>query len=380
MSCASLQSSRTLETVTLFLCGDVMTGRGVDQVLPAAGDPRIFEPVMESARGYVELAERVHGPVPAPVDPAYPWGKALEELERVAPDVRIVNLETAVTTSDARWRGKRIHYRMHPDNVTCLSRAGIDCCVLANNHVLDWGVAGLRETLRTLEGAGIATVGAGDTADEADAPAVLDAPGEGRVLVFGLGAASSGIPREWRARSDRPGVHLLDDLSGATVRKVGRAVTDVREPDDVVVASIHWGANWGYEVPEEQRAFARGLIDEAGVDVVHGHSSHHAKGIEIHANRPILYGCGDFLNDYEGISGHERFRGDLAVMYFLTLDGSGGGLVDFTMVPLRLRRFRLERAPEVDVEWLRGILDREGERLGTRVAGEGEDRLNVRPR
>jgi poly-gamma-glutamate synthesis protein (capsule biosynthesis protein) len=73
---------------------------------------------------------------------------------------------------------------MHPRNIDCITGARIDCCCLANNHVLDWGYDGLAETLRTLDAAGIAHTGAGRDAAEAAAPAVLDVPGKGRVLVF----------------------------------------------------------------------------------------------------------------------------------------------------------------------------------------------------
>jgi Putative enzyme of poly-gamma-glutamate biosynthesis (capsule formation) len=77
----------------------------------------------------------------------------------------------------------------------------------------------------------------------------------------------------------------------------------VKQQGDIVVASIHWGGNWDYKVPREQREFAHKLIDEAGVDVIHGHSSHHIKGIEVYRGKLIMYGCSDLLNDYEGISG-----------------------------------------------------------------------------
>ena len=143
--------------ITLFLCGDVMTGRGIDQVLPYPNAPRLFEPYVKSALDYVVLAEQAHGRFPKPVEFAYIWGDVLSEFERVAPDVRVINLETAVTRSSDHWRGKDIHYRMHPDNLPCLTAAGIDCCVLANNHVLDWGYAGLDETLATLKRVNIKT-------------------------------------------------------------------------------------------------------------------------------------------------------------------------------------------------------------------------------
>lgn len=121
-----------------------------------------------------------------------------------------MNLETAVTTSDDACPGKGIHYRMHPGNVDCLTAARIDCCLLANNHVLDWGRSGLTETLQTLHNAGLHTAGAGADGDAAWAPAVLPRGASGQVLVFGLAAESSGVPRGWGAGPQRSGVAFGD--------------------------------------------------------------------------------------------------------------------------------------------------------------------------
>ncbi len=356
--------------VRLFLCGDVMTGRGIDQVLPFSSPPEIFEGWSCDAREYVELAEGVNGPIPRRVEYEYVWGRALAELEARAPDVRIVNLETSVTTSEAHEE-KGINYRMHPRNVPVLTVAGVDCAVLSNNHVLDWCEAGLLETLDTLHAAGIVTAGAGRTAREASAPAVLETRGGKRVLVYGWGTWSSGIPSEWGAAEHRPGVNYLPDLSLETVRTFASRVREERKPDDLVVVSIHWGGNWGYAIPHRQRLFARALIDEAGVDVVHGHSSHHAKAIEVHRGRPILYGCGDFINDYEGITGHDDYRDDLPLMYFPELDPMTHALARLSMVPLHLEKFTLERASDQDSRWLANVLSSEGGALGTRVDEKG---------
>src|SRR5690606_9624668 len=138
--------------ITLFLCGDVMLGRGVDQILPHSAPPTLFEPYVKSAVEYVRLAERAWGRSDEPEGFEYGWGDALAALERVGPAARIINLETAVTADGEPWPRKGIHYRMHPGNVPVLTAAGIDVAVLANNHVLDWGHAGLAETLRALHG------------------------------------------------------------------------------------------------------------------------------------------------------------------------------------------------------------------------------------
>ena len=345
----------------LFLCGDVMTGRGIDQVLPHPSAPKLYEDYVTDARGYVRLAEQAHGAIPRPVAPGYLWGDALAEIERRAPDLRIVNLETAVTTSDEAMPGKGINYRMHPANVGCLTAARIDCAVLANNHVLDWGEAGLRETLATLHAAGVRTAGAGANAEAAAAPAVLHT-GAQDVLVFAFAAASSGVPREWRAGLERPGVQLLPDLSESVVRAIAAQIKAARAAGNFVIVSLHWGANWGYAVSRAEHGFAHALIDDAGADLVHGHSSHHAKAIEVHNGRLILYGCGDFINDYEGIGGHEVFRGDLAPAYFVRCEA--GRLRQLDIVPFVSRRFRLQRAAPADVEWLCATLNRESRAFG----------------
>jgi poly-gamma-glutamate synthesis protein (capsule biosynthesis protein) len=140
-----------------------------------------------------------------------------------------------------------------------------------------------------------------------------------------------------------------------------------RRAGDVVVVSVHWGGNWGFGIPAEQCAFAHRLIDAGGADIVWGHSSHHVKGIEVRRGKLILYGCGDLINDYEGISGHEEYRGDLSLMYFPEIDAATGSLRGLRMAPMRMYRFRLERAPAEGVDWLRVTLNREGQALHTSV-------------
>ncbi|MFP4088181.1 MAG: CapA family protein, partial [Desulfobacteraceae bacterium] len=130
------------DSLLLFMCGDVMTGRGIDQILPHPGDPVLYEPYVRDARRYVALAEEANGPIPHPVAFDYIWGDAIAEMERMNPDLRLINLETSVTTSDDYWKGKGINYRMHPKNIPCITAAKIDFCALSNNHTLDWGYAG----------------------------------------------------------------------------------------------------------------------------------------------------------------------------------------------------------------------------------------------
>jgi poly-gamma-glutamate synthesis protein (capsule biosynthesis protein) len=146
---------------------------------------------------------------------------------------------------------------------------------------------------------------------------------------------------------------------------------------DLLVASIHWGGNWGYEIPREQIAFAHRLI-EGGVAVVHGHSSHHVKAIEVFNGHLVLYGCGDFLTDYEGISGYEKFRGDLALMYLVELHALSGELISARMVPMQMRRFRLEHASAADASWLAELLNELGAPFETEVQLADENGITLK--
>ena len=358
------------EAVTLFLAGDVMTGRGIDQVLPHPGDPRLWEPAVTDARTYVRLAERRHGPVPYPVAPAWPWGDAAEVLDGLAPDVRLINLETSVTRRGAPAPGKVVHYRMAPENIDCLTAARPHACALANNHVLDFGDPGLADTLRTLARAGVRTAGAGPDLEAAARPAVLPVRAGRRVLFFSVASTTSGVPPEWAATPDRAGVWLLPDLSVGSARTLADRVRQARQPGDIAVVSVHWGSNWGYHVDAEQVSFAHYLV-EHGVAVVHGHSSHHPRPIDLHHGRLILYGCGDLINDYEGIGGYERYRDDLRLLYVATL-GPDGELLRLRMVTVRARQLRLWRAGPADTDFLRGVMDRISRRFGVRVISTDE--------
>lgn len=371
--------TRTPDTapVSLFLSGDVMLGRAIDQVLPHRNDPVLYEDYIKDARDYVRLAEKANGPIRKPVDCSYIWGDALAELDSIKPDARIINLETSVTRQGSPWRNKYIHYRMHPKNVDCMITAGIDIALLANNHVLDWGYDGLADTLFTLSKAGVETAGAGNNLAEASRPAVIELESGSRLLVYAWGHASSGVPRQWAATETRPGINRLEYLNAQTVQQIRKTVNRDRRPGDIVVASLHWGGNWGYDIPSWQTEFAHRLVDEAGIDVVHGHSSHHVKGIEVYNGKLIIYGSGDLLNDYEGISGHERYRADLALMYFADIDPQTGTLVKLQMTPTQIRNLRINRADAQDATWLKDLLNREGRRFGTGVRINPGQRLEL---
>ncbi|HEU4542142.1 MAG TPA: CapA family protein [Jiangellaceae bacterium] len=361
----------------LFLCGDVMLGRGVDQILPQPGDPALREAYVRDARTYVELAEQVNGPIQYPVDYSWPWGDALPILDEFTPDARIVNLETSVTRSDDFALGKAVHYRMNPANLPCLSVARPDACVLANNHVLDFGRRGLAQTLDSLYGAQVTTVGAGRDLEQAQRHAVITVDGFTRFLVYAVGMATGGVPASWAATPDRSGVDFADTPSDVAADDLITRIQRIKQPGNIVVVSIHWGPNWGYAVSRAEVRFAHRLID-GGVDVVHGHSSHHPRPIEIYRGKLILYGCGDFIDDYEGITGYEEYRDDLRLIYLVSVQPGSGELASVMMVPLQARQLRLHHASTGDAVWMRTVLERVSHNFGTRIDLDSDGRLILR--
>lgn len=162
------------KNLRLFLCGDVMTGMGIDQILLHPSQPQLYESYLTDAREYVALAENLNGKNFYPVSFNYIWGDVLSVWKEYKPDIKIINLETSITENNEYWPEKGINYRMHPKNINVLTTAGIDICSLANNHVLDWGYDGLVETIGTLQNAGIQFTGAGETIDQAIKPAIME--------------------------------------------------------------------------------------------------------------------------------------------------------------------------------------------------------------
>ena len=366
------------DVVTVLLGGDVMLGRGIDQILPHPGDPALREPYVHDARRYVELAERANGPIPRPAEWKWPWGDALGILEGLGPDVRLINLETTITAHGEFAERKAIHYRMNPKNLPVLTAFRPDVCALANNHILDFSRRGLADTVEALTRAGIRGVGAGADLGTAHRPAVVTSHGEHRVVVGSVATVSSGVAESWAAHPDRSGVWLVRDPSArAAADDVAAGVLAHKATGDIAIVSVHWGSNWGYGVGLSEIQFAHRLID-AGVDIVHGHSSHHPRPIEIYRGRPILYGCGDVIDDYEGIGGHESYRSDLRLLYLISTDPGSGELAALRMLPLRVRRMRLECVPRTDAEWLRSTLEHISRRFRTPVVAGPDDLLVVR--
>lgn len=227
------------------------------------------------------------------VPAAFPWGDTLPVLQRA--DLRLCNLECALSDRGTPWVAtpKVFHFRSDAKNTAVLRAARIGAVSLANNHVLDYGDEALTDTVTLLDEAAIQHAGAGRTFDEAAQAATILTP-EGRI---GLLAFTDNEPA-WEATPSQPGVHYVPvNLQDTRAIHLLERVRQTRAAVDYLIVSAHWGPNWGYVPPPEHIPFGRALID-AGADVVFGHSGHVCRGIEMYHRRPILYGVGNFIDDY----------------------------------------------------------------------------------
>lgn len=260
--------------------GDVMLGRLVNDYLKTAG-------------------------------PAYPWGDTLPVLRRA--DVRIANLECVLADGGRPEPGKVFTFRSDLKNVRSLVSAQIDLVSLANNHVLDYGPDALREMLPALDRHGILHAGAGTDPASARRPAVRRVGG----TAVGFVAFTDNQP-DWEAAPGSPGVYYVPVADrGERVGQLLELVERTKSRVQLLVVSAHWGGNWGSGAPPEHRTLARRLVD-AGADVVFGHSPHIFRGVEVYRNRPIIYGAGDFVDDY-AVDPEER--NDFSFIFLMEADG-----------------------------------------------------------
>ena len=320
---------------TLALTGDVMLGRGVNETL-------------RSAR------------------PEEPWGDVLPLLHSA--DLRIINLECAITEHKQPWSRtpKVFRFRADPVATEVLKTARVDACSLANNHTLDFEEQGLLDTLRHLEEAGIRYAGAGRDAEEAARPALL----EGGVAFV---AFTDNEP-PFAAGRDRPGTNYLPvSLEPEVLRRVEVAVGAARETGArTIVFSNHWGPNMVQRPRETFRRFARAVVDR-GVDVYYGHSAHVFQGVEIYHGKPILYDTGDFIDDY---AVDPNLRNDRSFLFRVSMQD--GDLRRLELFPVILPFARVEIATGDERE---AILDRVVDlsaEMGT-AFDRREDRLVFEP-
>lgn len=251
-----------------------------------------------------------------------------------AADLFCVNSEFAFTEGGEALEGKAYTFRSKPSNVSIYQTMGVDLVTLANNHIYDFGPEGLTDTLATLDGAGIAHVGAGENLAEASEPYYTEI--QGKTIGFVDACCAEKIRYTPEATEDSSGVLLCYETD-----KFVAAIQEAKANADYVIALVHWGTDYVYEASEEQRSTAQEYID-AGADVVIGAHSHCLQGIEYYNGKPIFYSLGSCWFNEKTL---ETF---LLELHF-TGDGTGGEMTA-TIVPA-FQTGCTTRLTESDAEW-----------------------------
>jgi poly-gamma-glutamate capsule biosynthesis protein CapA/YwtB (metallophosphatase superfamily) len=309
--------------------GDVMLGRGVDNRWAAH-------------------------------DPVAVWGSARERLQSLSG--LVINLECSISDRGRPRSKKAFNFRATPSFAkTALTDVNVALAALANNHILDFGEPALRDTLAHLDDVDIAHTGAGVDRESAFEPAIT--------TVDGLSVAMLSLTDQYSqyAATDGPGTAFatLDPNDSTTRSLVRDAITRAQRADaDLIVASLHWGANYETEPSDSYQAFAHWLVD-SGVDVIHGHSAHILQGLEVYRGRPILYDTGDFVDDYIDKPGYANKQ---SALFEVVIDD--GRLDRLAVVPTKIVDCAVELADDTATTACQRLRER-SEPFGTTIEDEG---------
>lgn len=204
-----------------------------------------------------------------------------------AADLAMVNLETAITTRGTKI-GKEFHFRAPASALRTVQGAGVDVVSMANNHGVDYGPVGLKDTLAAKKDSPIPIVGIGADEDEAYAPAILSAKGL-EVAVFGASEVFEMTLSRYSAGPEKGGI-----ASGAPVTRLRKAVSAASKKYDVVVVFLHWGLDY-QKCPDPLSAETAQVLEEAGADVIVGGHSHRVNGAGWLGKSYVAYGLGNFV-------------------------------------------------------------------------------------
>jgi poly-gamma-glutamate synthesis protein (capsule biosynthesis protein) len=231
-------------------------------------------------------------------------------------DIFMVNLEHPVTTAVDKVE-KKFNFKMNPGSLGTLKNGGVSLVNCANNHVFDYGLQGIEETIKNLESAGVKYVGIGRNLREARTPVLLEK--KGRRFGF-LGYYGGG---DFAATSRRAG------FAPRYERYILEDVRSLREKADFVVVNFHWGTERAPEPEPWQIRLAHRVI-EAGADLIVGHHPHVLQGIEEYRGKHIAYSLGNFV--FGGNTLHTYATGVLKVTV--------GDSVVVELLPVSVTRWR----------------------------------------
>ncbi|HEY9907938.1 MAG TPA: CapA family protein, partial [Thermosynechococcaceae cyanobacterium] len=232
-------------------------------------------------------------------------------------DLAMVNLENPLTRATTKYPGKQFNFKADPDAVQVLKEGGVDLVNLANNHTMDYEAAGLLETTKTLDDAGILRVGAGSNIREARRPEIVDVKGQ-RVAYLGY------YGEEFAATDKKAGISpIMED-------RIAQDIRSLRDQVDWIVVNFHWGQEKATHPAPWQVDLAHYTVDQ-GADVIVGHHPHVLQGAEVYKGRPIAYSMGNFI-----FGGNPRSDYDTAVLKVALKDKQ----MRVEFLPVEVRKFQ----------------------------------------
>lgn len=315
-----------LPTISIAFAGDTMIGRSVNEFLSR---------------------------MPVPNKYSYPWGNIFTLL--VNNDLNIINLETTITLH-TQAVPKVFNFKTDPEHVKALQAANIHVANIANNHILDFGIIGMRDTIAHLDQAGIAHTGAGENIQEAQRPVIITKKG----ITIGIIGLTDNEPT-WQAGAENPGTFYV---TVGDIEQVRPVIEQLRGGVDLIIVSIHWGPNWRERPVHEFIEFAHQLID-SGVDIIHGHSAHILQGVEVYHNGLIMYDTGDFVDDY---AVDEQLRNDLSCLFVVTADKEG--VRSLKLIPTQIKNMQVNYAQSPEKERVLARMRMLSQELGTTIAND----------
>lgn len=228
----------------------------------------------------------------------------LIELMKEA-DIMCLNNEFTYSTGGTPLKGKAYTFRAHPSRVEILKEKGVDIVSLANNHAYDYGPQSLIDTMATLKEAGISYVGAGHNIDEAMEPAYFEV--DGKTIAYVAASRAEKNKMTPQATMDSPGILRCYDTELFV-----ETIKEAKINADYVIAYVHWGTEYSYELEEVQLSTGREYLD-AGADIIIGAHPHILQGIEYYNGKPIVYSLGNYWfnnKDIDTILLNIHFYGD----------------------------------------------------------------------
>ncbi len=286
------------------------------------------------------------------------WGTMLPIMQQQ--NMVVCNLETALTTYDQPVP-KVFNFKSDPTHVQLLKQAHIGIVNLANNHVLDYGLPGFEQTVKTLVDADIAYVGAGKDETHARMPHLFTINGT-RFALFG---ATDNEPT-WQATDHAPGTnyvqigdeHLLKDIKA------------VRNYADIIIVTLHWGPNMREYPSRDFINYAHAIID-AGADIIAGHSAHVLQGIERYKGKLILYDMGDFIDDY---AIDAQLRNDLTALFSVAIENKK--ITKLSIIPARISEMTVNQAVGENAKQIIDMIIRRSQPFGAKFE-QNDMRLEI---